>query len=173
MSFIASLCVPSLLLCTALILFTAQKDLFSEFTSGVTDGMRTVVGILPTMLLLTVAVRMVSASGVTAFLCRLLSPFCQKLLPDAALLPIVLLRPLSGSGATALLTQLFADTGPDSFASRAACILMGSSDTILYTVSIYFSSVGEKRTGRTVPLALIALTFCTVLSCLLTKVFFK
>ena len=124
MNHFASLCIPTVLLAAAVLIFCSRRDLFSAFTDGISDGMRTTVRILPVMLSLTVAVRMISASGA------------------------------------------------DSFASRTASVIMGSSDTILYTVSVYFASVGQKKTGRTLPLAFAVLIFCTVLSCIVTKAFF-
>ena len=70
------------------------------------------------------------------------------------------------------MTELYKQTSPDSFSSRAAAVLMGSSDTIFYTVSVYFAAVGEKKTGRTLPAAFCVLLFCTALSVFLTKLFF-
>ena len=172
MNHFASLCIPTVLLAATVLIFCSRHDLFSAFTDGISDGMRTTVRILPVMLSLTVAVRMISASGALEYICRLLAPVCIKLGIDSDLLPILLIRPLSGSGATAMLMQLFSDTTPDSFASRTASVIMGSSDTILYTVSVYFASVGQKKTGRTLPLAFAVLIFCTVLSCIVTKTFF-
>ena len=115
---------------------------------------------------------MLSASGALPFLCKALSPFCEKIGLDANLLPILLLRPFSGSGSTALLIELYKQTSPDSFSSRAAAVLMGSSDTIFYTVSVYFAAVGEKKTGCTLPAAFCVLLFCTALSVFLTKLIF-
>ncbi len=172
MNLLAAYIVPCILLLVSVLIFSSKKDLFSAFSEGIAEGMDTTVKILPTLLLLTVAVRMLSASGALPFLCKALSPFCKKIGLDANLLPILLLRPFSGSGSTALLTELYKQTSPDSFSSRAAAVLMGSSDTIFYTVSVYFAAVGEKKTGRTLPAAFCVLLFCTALSVFLTKLFF-
>ena len=172
MNLLASFIVPCVLLLVGFLIFSSKEDLFSTFSLGISEGMNTTVKILPTLLLLMVAVRMLSASGALTFLCRLLLPFCEKIGADEHLLPVLLLRPFSGSGSTALLTELYQTTSPDSFSSRAASVLMGSSDTVLYTVSVYYASVGEKKTGRTLFSAFVVLLFCTALSLALTKLFF-
>lgn len=172
MSYLASFAVPSLLCLIGVVIFFSDKDLFSEFSLGCADGLRTTVSILPTLLLLLVSVRMFTVSGGMHALCCLLSPFCRLVRLPEELLPLILMRPISGSGATALLTELFETSSPDSFAGRYASVLMGSSDTILYTVSVYFSSIREKKTGYTLPVAFAVMLFCLVASFVVTRLYF-
>lgn len=172
MNLLASFAIPGILLLVSLLIFTSKKELFAEFSAGCSDGMRTTVQILPTLLLLMVAVRMFSASGALAALCHALEPVCRLVGLPSEMLPVVLMRPLSGSGATAMLTQLFSSGSPDSFAGRAASVLMGSSDTILYTVSMYFSHTKTKKTGYALPVSFIVMLFCVALSCAVTRLYF-
>ncbi len=176
MSYLASLAVPSLLCLIAILLFFSdfftENDLFSEFTRGCADGLRTTVSILPTLLLLSVAVRAFTASGGMRALCSLFLPFCRAIRFPEELLPTILMRSISGSGTTALLIDLFERYSPDSFAGRCASILLGSSDTIFYTVSVYFSSIQEKSTGYTLPVAFIVMVFCVTVSYSITRLYF-
>ena len=88
------------------------------------------------------------------------------------MLPVIFMRPISGSAATAMINELFAEQGPDSFAGRAASVLMGSSDTIIYTLSMYFGAVGIRRTRHALPAAFLTLIFCTLFSVWITGIFF-
>lgn len=176
MSYLASLAVPSLLCLIGILLFFSdfftENDLFSEFTRGCADGLRTTFSILPTLLLLTVAVRAFTVSGGMNAIQSLFLPLCRAIRFPQELLPLVLMRPISGSGATALLCDLFERYSPESFAGRCASILLGSSDTIFYTVSVYFSSIQEKKTGYTLPVAFLVMLFCLFASFSITRLYF-
>lgn len=173
MSMLASLSVPMLFCLVGALIFFSDKDLFSEFTDGCADGLRTAYRLFPTLLLLSVAIRMFSASGGMAFLCKILEPVCGFFRIPNELLPLLLMRPFSGSGSSALLTELFEKYSPDSLAGRIASVVMGSSDTILYTVSVYFSSVKTKRTGYVLPVAFGIMLLCIFYSCVITRIYFE
>lgn len=166
-SSLASYALPSIVAAAGLMLALSKKDLLSQFLSGCTDGIKTTFGLMPTLLLLVVGVKMFSASGALSALCTVLSPLCRFFGMPEEILPVFLMRPISGSGATAMIRELFAGSGPDSTAGRTASILMGSSDTIFYTLSVYFAHTGTKKTGGALLLSFLLLFFCTALSCLL------
>lgn len=170
MTAIASFFLPSVFLCVAIILFFSKKDLFPLFVSGCKEGAKLSYELLPTLILLIVSARMFSASGGMQALCTILSPFCKMLGIPSELLPVALMRPISGSGATAMITELFSASGPDSEAGTAASVLMGSSDTILYTLSVYFSHIKAKKTGYALPVSFAVMIFCLVFSCFLARI---
>ncbi len=169
MTNLASFFLPSVFLCVAAILFFSKKDLFPLFLSGCKEGARLTYELLPTLILLIVSVRMFSASGGMQALCAAISPLCKTLGIPTELLPVAIMRPISGSGATAMITELFATSGPDSRAGAAASVLMGSSDTILYTLSVYFSHIKAKKTGYALPVSFAVMIFCLVFSSFIAK----
>lgn len=133
-----------------------RRDVFSLFLSGAKEGVPAALSVLPAMVALTTAVAMLRASGAFALLNTLLSPCCARLGLPPQVLPLALMRPVSGSGSLTLLESILRQCGPDSFAGRAASVMQGSTETTFYTVAVYYGSVGVTRTRHTVPAALCA-----------------
>ena len=168
----AAYSIPAMLALSGILVFFSKKQLFQVFLSGCADGLKTAYGILPSLILLVVAVRMFRESGGMAFVCNALAGVCGMLKIPVEIVPTVLMRAVSGSGATASAKELFETSGPDSLAGRAVSILLGSSDTILYTFSVYFAHTKIIHTRHAMPCAFAVLVFCTVLSCALARLFF-
>jgi len=127
------------------------------------------VRILPYLAAMLTAVRALRDSGLLTLLSEALGPLTQRAGLPGALLPMILLRPFSGSGAMALVTEVFVQYGPDSPEGFAASVLMGSSETIFYEVALYFGAVGVKKTRGAVPVALAAGTVGLLVTMLLTR----
>lgn len=156
--YLAGLAIPLLLaLLALLILFRRRQspDLFDAFLGGAREGMETSVRLLPTLVALMTAVSMVSASGLGERLSAWLAPVLTPLGIPAELLPLVLIRPVSGSGSNAMLLDLFDRYGADSLIGLTASVLVGSSDTLLYVIAVYFSAVGVRRTRHALPAAIL------------------
>ena len=126
--------------------------LFDLFLSGAKEGLQTSLKLLPTLIGLIVAVTMLRASGLLELLCGLLGP-AMGVSPQ--LLPLALLRPVSGSGASAYTLDLLKQFGPDSETGRIASVLTSSTETTFYAVAVYFGACGYKRLRYTVPAALL------------------
>lgn len=174
-AYIAGFVLPLLLVCLAVLLLAKRKSaphLFDEFLSGARDGITTSVRLLPTLVALMVAVAMVRESGLGQRLADLLAPCFAPLGIPAELLPLALIRPFSGSGSNAMLTDLFAQYGADSFVGIAASVLVGSSDTLVYIIAVYFSAVGVRRTRHALPAATLTALACLILSCFVCRLFF-
>lgn len=172
---LSGIAVPLLLCVTAVVLLArrrGKRDPFDAFLSGAKDGMRTAVGLLPTLVPLLSAVSMLRASGFCDRLAEWLAPFCTRLGIPAALLPLVLLRPVSGSGSNAMLLDLFEQFGADSFVGLCASVLLGSSDTLVYIIAVYFSAAQVRRTRHALPAAVLAAGFALLLSCFLCRLLF-
>lgn len=134
-----------MLICLILIYGAAKKvDIFQEFTVGAYENLKTAVDILPALILLVTAVGMLSASGAMDAFSRLVSPLLDKLGFPAEVLPLAMIRPVSGSGALAVLDNILETTGADSFSGRVAAVLMGSTETTFYTIAVYYSAVRLK-----------------------------
>lgn len=146
------------LMTVAVLIYAAAKrvDVFEAFCDGAADGLKTCADILPALVLLLVCIGMFRASGAIEALTTLLKPFCSAVGFPPEAVPLVLLRPFSGSGAMAVYNEIAASVGADSFAERVAAVLIGSSETTFYTVAVYFSAVRVKKTRYAVPAALTA-----------------
>ena len=148
--------IPALLLGVSVLALGRRVDLYSALLEGGQRGLELVKIVLPALVMLLTAVELLRASGAAALLTRLLSPAARLLGIPPETLPLVLIRPLSGSAALAVGADLMAAYGPDSLIGRTAAVMMGSTETTFYTVSVYFAAAGVKRTRYAVPAALIA-----------------
>lgn len=133
-----------------------RVQVFDVFTKGAKDGIKLIYTIAPTLIGLIVSVTMLKESGVLTLLCDLLKPATDVVGFPVELLPMSLLRPVSGGGSTALLNQVLKDYGPDSFLGRCASVIAGSTETTFYAVTIYYSAVKIKKIRHTLVAALMA-----------------
>ena len=154
--------MPIILLCFSLMLAFSKSHLLDSFIVGAKDGMMNCVNLLPTLLLILCGVSMLFSSGAVDLLCRVFSPILSLFGIEEELLPAIVLRPFSGSGVTAVADKLFRDIGADSSSSKAVSLLMGSTDTIIYTLSVYFSAAKVKRTRYALPVSFIVYVFSIV-----------
>lgn len=150
------LLIPALLLGVSALALGRRVDVYSALLDGGRSGLELVKSILPSLVMLLTAVELLRVSGAADALTRLLAPLSTVLGIPAETLPLLLIRPLSGSAALAVGADLMAAHGPDSPVGRTAAILLGSTETTFYTVSVYFSAAGIRKTRYAVPAALIA-----------------
>lgn len=169
----ASLAVPIIMICAGSFMMFGKKNYFSAFLQGAEEGLKTAIGLLPTLVLLLAAISMLEASGATDLLASLLSGQASKIGVPSEIVPLILTRPFSGSASSAVFSSLLSDVGADSFAAMCAAVIMGSSDTVVYVISVYFSSVGIKRTRYAFPIAFVIMLFCIFFSCFVSALWFK
>ena len=153
---ISSLIVPLLLSFTALYALTRKVDVYSALTTGAGEGISVMVKIFPALVALLSAVYMFRASGAMDFLTRLLAPLLAKLGIPPETAAILLIRPISGSGALAVGSELMAQYGANSYIGRTAAVMLGCTETTFYTIAVYFGAAGIRRTRYTIPAALTA-----------------
>lgn len=148
--------VPILLLVTAALALRKQEDVYDVLLQGGAEGLRILISITPTLVMLMTAVTMLRQSGALELLGRWLSPLLSGIgiPPETALL--MLIRPVSGSAALAVGSQLMAEYGVDSRIGLTTAVMLGSTETTFYTISVYFGAAGIKKTRYTIPAALIA-----------------
>jgi len=139
-----------------------KKNVYEEFTKGAADGFKTVIKIMPTLVGLMVAVGILRASGFLDFLGGLIGVLTNEIGFPSALVPVVIVRMFSSSAATGLVLDLFKEYGPDSLIGMMASIIMSCTETIFYTMSVYFMTAKVKKTRYTLLGALIT-TFVGVL----------
>ena len=129
---------------------------YDAFLKGAQLGLDTGIHLIPALTAMTLMVNLARTGGLSDLLVSLLSPIAQILGFPAETLPIMLLRPLSGSGALSALQGLMASCGPDSRAARIAAVVTGSSETILYTMTVYLSAAGIQKLKYAFPLSMIS-----------------
>lgn len=146
-----------------------KVNVYEAFAEGAAEGLPVLLRILPYLAAMLIAVRMLRESGLMDQLVNLLAPAVTRVGLESALLPLILLRPFSGSASMALLSELMTVYGPDSSIGLTAGILMGSSETILYEVALYFGVIHVKRTRFAVPVALAANLVSVIVAILWTR----
>lgn len=165
----AKLAIPILL--AALIVYALIKkvNVYKAFVSGAADALPQLLNVLPCLAAMLAAIEVMRSSGALLYAVRLLSPAAKFLgLPDE-LIPLIVLRPLSGSASLAMLKDTLVLHGADSFIGRAASVMVGSTETVFYTVAVYFGAVGVTKTRHAVPAALIAGIVGTAVGIMLVK----
>jgi len=165
--------IPLLVLIILLWGFLKNVDCFSSFLTGAKEGMQTVVDILPSLMGLMVAIGVFRASGALDIFVGLLKPITDIFNLDPQIIPLALLRPISGSASLAILSDVLKTSGADSLAGRTASVIMGSSETILYTMTIYLGASGIKKAPKVLLAALLAHFIAVIISNYLCIAFFS
>ena len=142
-------------------------------TAGAKDGWLTVKRILPALVVLLTAVYMLRASGAPEALAKLCAPLFSLLGIPAETAALIFLRPVSGSGALAVGSEIMSRFGPDSYLGRCAAVMLGSTETTFYVIAVYFGALGIKKTRHAVPAALMADLVGFITAALSVRLFFS
>ena len=163
--------VPMLLLVSSVLVLRKKENAYDLMLSGAADGMKLLLSILPALIFLLTAVTMLRQSGAIEILSQFFAPVFAffGIPPEAAIL--VLIRPISGSAALAVGADLMAQYGVDSTIGRTVAIMLGSTETTFYTISVYFGAAGIQKTRYCIPAALIADLTGFVMASLTAKLF--
>ena len=155
-SFLSNLAMPMVILFIVVYGFIEKNKVFDTFLKGAQEGIGIVVNLFPTLLGLFLAIGALRSSGVLDFIIRLLTPILQVVNFPTEIMPLALLRPISGSSSIAVATDIMKNYGVDSQIGLIASVIMGSTETTLYTIAVYTSSVGIKKTRFVLAASLIA-----------------
>ncbi len=164
--------VPGLFLLVFACAMRRRTDLYSTLTSGASDGLRLMGTILPSLIVLLPLAAMLRASGMLDAVARICAPAfgIVGLPPETA--PLILMRPISGSAALAAGLELMRTYGPDSRIGLVSAVMLGSTETTFYTISVYFGAAGVRGTRHAVPAALVADLTGFVVSAATVRLFF-
>ncbi|MBP3486549.1 MAG: spore maturation protein [Oscillospiraceae bacterium] len=168
----SSLVIPGLLAAVAVWGTARRVDVYGALSTGAAQGLRVTVQIFPALLGLMTAVSMFRASGALEWLTALCAPALEQLGIPPELMPLMLIRPISGGGALAVGSDLIQSCGPDSYPGRVAAVMLGSTETTFYTVAVYFGAAGILRTRYAIPAALTADLAGFAASALTVRLFF-
>ncbi len=147
--------LPALILALLIYSLIRGVDIYSAFVEGAKEALPLIAHILPYMAAMLIAMKLLRSCGALDSLSDLLAPALAYIGFPSELVPMLVIRPFSGSASSALLADVYSACGADSFAGYAASIMLGSTETIFYTVALYFGSVGIKKTRYAIPVALI------------------
>ena len=150
------LAIPFLLSFFPLYAAARGVKVYDEFVEGAKEGFGVILKIIPFLVTMLVAIGMFKGAGGIDLLSRLLSPILTPLQFPTDLLPLALMRPLSGSATLALLTDIVHRLGPDNLVSLTAATIYGSTETTFYVAAVYFGAVGIKQTRHAIPAGLLA-----------------
>ena len=169
---LSSLVGPVLLAAVAAVGLGKRVDVYSALTHGAEEGLTVLLRVIPALVGLLTAVSMFRASGAMEWLSALCAPVLERLGIPPEVTPLMLVRPVSGSGALAVGTDLMTTYGPDSYIGRVAAVMLGSTETTFYTIAVYFGSAGIHKPRHAVPAALTADLAGFAASALAVRLFF-
>ena len=164
--------VPLLIFLACAVALGKKENSYDLMLTGAGEGLKLLLTLVPTLILLLTAVTMLRASGAVELISGFLSPVFHfvGIPPETAIL--VLIRPISGSAALAVGAELMAQYGTDSQIGRTVAVMLGSTETTFYTVSVYLGAAGIQKTRYTVPAALIADLTGFIMASLTVRFFF-
>lgn len=147
-------------------------DIFDTFLLGVKEGMRASINLFPTIFAMIIAINLLTGSGIITNISNVLSNIFNKINFPVEVLPLAILRPISGSGSLTILSDILSRYGPDSFIGRVASVMQGSTDTTIYIISMYFASIGIKKIKYSLIVGLIADLVSVILSVVIVSLVF-
>ncbi len=160
--------IPVIILIIIIFGLIKEKDIFSPFIEGAAEGLKVTIEIFPNILGIMVAIHMLKASGAVAMLSNALAPALKYTGMPPEIVPLALLRPISGSGSLGIVSDILKTYGPDSSIGRIASVMMGSTETTFYTVALFFAAAKVKNIRHTLRAALaadVAGIVCSVIVC--------
>ena len=162
--------LPSLLIFVLIYGKFKKVHCYDTFVKGASKGLHLAIDLFAYIAAIMICVAVLRASGITNSLIHLCRPVFNFLGIPTEIIELVLLKPFSGSGSIAILENIISTYGADSYISRCACVIAGSSETTFYISSVYFSKTSVKKLGYAIPIALLCTFLGAIFSCLICKV---
>lgn len=164
--------VPLIIIFILVYGYLKDVKLYEVFIEGVKDGFSISVKILPFLLTMLFAIAIFRESGALKIITDAAAPLLKLIGIPPEVLPLALMKPLSGSGSLGITAEIIQKYGPDSLIGRTASTMMGSTETIFYTMAVYYGAVGIKKMRHTLPCALIAHLAGVIASCIICRMVF-
>lgn len=170
--FLSKIAIP--LMIVGIISYGVSKNIkvYDSFTEGAKDGLTTAIRIIPFFVAMLVAIGVFRASGAMEYLIKGLTPITSLLNIPGEVVPMIFMRPLSGSGAQGIVSEMAIIHGPESILTRTVAVMMGSSETTIYILAVYFGSVSIKKQRHALASGLIADLVGVISAIYITKIFF-
>lgn len=165
-----SYAVPLLLVAILVVGLVKRVNVYDSFVLGAKKSVNLCLSVFPYLAAIFIMVNALHASGLDAYVTKLLAPPFALVGVPSEVVQLALLRPFSGSGSLAILTDVYKQYGVDSYVGRCASVIMGSSETVFYVASVYFAGTKVKRTGWAIPIALFCNILGAIAACFLCKI---
>lgn len=147
-------------------------NIYDSFLEGAKDGLVTTFSIFPAVIAMIFAINIFLDSGVLNFIASFFTPFLKTFNIELEILPMALLRPISGNASLAIMNDIFMNFGPDSFTGRLASVLQGCTDTTVYVIALYFGTVKVAKIKHSLAVGLFADLVGIIMAFILTNLFF-
>ncbi len=170
MNYVLAILIPVLFLGSFLFAVFRKVRVYDSFTKGVTGALPLVVSIFPYIVSVTMLTKLLEVSGLEKQIADFLAPLFSFTGIPNEIAPLILVKPLSGNGAIAVLSEILERFGVDSFAGRCACVVYGSSETIFYIGAVYFAGLKRKKLSLAIAIALLSYLLSVVLACFLCRI---
>ena len=142
---ISNLIIPGIVLIVIIYGIKKKINVYDSFIEGAKESFDMIINLFPTYLAMILGINIIVNSGFITFILNFLKPVFEFLKVPLEIIPMALMRPISGGSSLALLNNIFATNGPDSLVGRIGSLIQGSTDTTFYVISLYFGSVGIKK----------------------------
>lgn len=162
--------VPTLILLVFIYAIIKKVNLYDAFSDGIKQAFPLIVSIFPYLTAIFIMTELMQISGLNNAICGLIAPLFKVLGIPEQLIKLVILKPFSGSGSLAVLSEIYATYGADSYVSRCASCIFGSSETIFYISAVYFADCKNKNLKLPILISLIATFISCVFACLICKI---
>lgn len=169
MNFISTAVIPIFIIFVIMYGFKSKINIYDSFLDGVKDGLHIVYNIFPAILAMVFAVNIFLESNVLYFL---LNPILKNIPLAPEILPMAILRPISGTASLSIMTSIFNSYGPDSYNGLLASVLQGCTDTTVYVIALYYSSIKVSKTRYTLMVGLFADLVGIIMAFIITNIFF-
>jgi spore maturation protein B len=163
-TYISNAIMPVIIFLIILYGIIKKVDVYEEFISGAAEGMKIVAGLVPTLLGLFLAVHILNESGALQIITTILKPVAYILHTPNCIVPVVITKLFSSGSATALMLNIFANYGPDSLEGITASLILSSTESLFYTMSVFLMAAGVKKSGYIIPCSLIAIMTAVAVS---------
>lgn len=148
-------------------------DIFDTFIIGVKEGMKLSINLFPAIFAMIIAITMITDSGIINYICNIMRPLFIKIAFPTEVIPLAILRPISGSSSLVVLNDILTRYGTDTLIGRLASVMQGSTDTTIYIISMYFTSVGIKKIRYSLIVGLLADLLSVIISFIMVNIFFN
>ena len=156
MTYISAIIIPTIISLVLFIGIKEKKKVYDLFIEGAKEGVKVTFKLFPTLIGIFLAIYMLRSSGLIDFVCNILANVTELFNVPNAILPLAIIKPISGSGSMAIATEIMAHFGVDSNIGRIAATIMGSSETTFYVIALYMSSVKVKDSRKIIIPAILA-----------------
>lgn len=162
--------IPAIFILVFIFAAVKRVRVYDEFSEGIKEAIKFTISLIPCLAAIFMMCELFEISGLAGGITKLLSPVFSALGIPPELTKLILIKPFSGSGSLAYLTDVIEKHGADSYISRCACVLYGSSETVFYISAVYFAGLKVKKLALPIVIVLISTLLSTVVACLICKV---